>query len=238
MAIKCPYHPHNRRARHEKNLLLLALGASALAHANEDAAQTAQTFAQALIDGDSAAAAALLAIPPGSADSANYRSTMQQCLAQMLTEQPLHNRRILSREARRDGGGYTVTLRVETPQGQDSMGIPLSHGADGWRVALGGSDLGCNLDASGFPDPASAATAYLQTLNGYDYGTPRIEAVHYRDDKTAAEVILSGKGHAVVPNPVEEPYRIALQTWRRGEQWVVDESCSGHCVRPLPLAGQ
>ena len=223
----------------KKTLLLLALGATALAHAtNEDAVQTAQTFAQALIDGDSAAAAALLAIPPGTADSANYRSTMQQCLAQMLTEQPLHNRRILSREARRDGGGYTVTLRVETPQGQDSMGVPLARDAGGWRVALSATDLGCNPDASGFPDPASAATAYLHTLNGYDYGTPRIEAVHYRDGKTAAEVILSGTGHAVVPQPVEEPYRIALQTWRRGEQWIVDESCAGHCVRPLPLAGQ
>ena len=137
-----------------------------------------------------------------------------------------------------DGNDYTVTLHVETPQGRDRMGIPLSHGADGWRVALGGNELGCNLDASGFPDPASAVIAYLQTLNGYDHGTPHIEAVHYRDDKSAAEVILSGKGHAVVPNPVEEPYRIALQTWRRGEQWVMDESCAGHCVRPLPLAGQ
>ena len=29
----------------KKTLLLLALGATALAHANEDAAQTAQTFA-------------------------------------------------------------------------------------------------------------------------------------------------------------------------------------------------
>lgn len=192
----------------KKTLLLLALGATTLAHANEDVAQTAQTFAQALIDGDSAAAAALLAIPPGTADSARYRSAMQQCLAQILTAQPLPARRIIAH----DGNDYTVTLHVETPQGRDSMGVPLSHGADGWRVALGGSDLGCNLDASGFPDPASAATAYLQTLNGYDYGTPRIEAVHYRDDKSAAEVILSGKGHAVVPNPVEEPYRIALQT--------------------------
>ena len=223
----------------KKNLLLLALGAAALAHAtNEDAAQTAQTFAQALIDGDSAAAAALLAIPPGTADSVRYRSAMQQCLAQILTAQPLPARRIIAHDVQHDGNDYTVTLHIETPQGRDSMGIPLSHGADGWRVALGGSDLGCNLDASGFPDPASAATAYLQTLNGYDYGTPRIEAVHYRDDKSAAEVILSGKGHAVVPNPVEEPYRIALQTWRRGEQWIVDESCAGHCVRPLPLAGQ
>lgn len=99
---------------------------------------------------------------------------MQQCLAQILTAQPLPARRIIAHDVQRDGNDYTVTLHVETPQGRDRMGIPLSHGADGWRVALSATDLGCNPDASGFPDPASAASAYLQTLNGYDYGTPRI----------------------------------------------------------------
>ena len=217
----------------KKALLLLTCSASAWAQ-NDEAAQVAEAFMQASIAGDSEKAAALLVLPSGTADAAAYRSSMQDCLAQAFKEYPPRGT-VLGSESKGDSERSIVTLKIQTDGKTHDADIPLQHTADGWRIVLTAQELNCASTAS---TPEEAAVAYLDSLDGYIYDRKNIETVQYNDAKDAAEVIINGSGHAVIPKPVQEPYRLSLQTYLRNGRWQVDESCGGHCHKWLPLNGK
>lgn len=204
-------------------LLLLATAAPATPPGPE---ATAEAFMAALFRQDGAALVALLDLPEGNAG----RAELAHCLSDRSRVLGGDGRVLASR--RRGENHVRVDVRVA---GRDSdVELPLRATARGWRVQQRFSaELGCALPpALALDDPGAAAEAYLHNQVGVIYDEVSIDEV--RTSGARAEVILSGRYHAVVPKPQPTPFRRQIELERGPDGWRVrDDNCAGDCPKAL-----